>query len=749
MMNQNRIESGALGVDGPEAAPLLLDPLEQARALWRFRWQILFCCIFSVTAAVLAVNAATPLYRATATVMIEAKTLNVTNIKQVSEENPWAFDQYQQSQHEILRSRLVAAAVYSALQLDQNPEFSAQASEAGQPAPSGLLTEAMGFARNVMQKLSGRAESEAPAGPPDGIAILQGHITVDPVPNTSLVKVNGIDKDPAMAEKIANAVVNAYLQTERNSRMGVSEQASDFLDQRLEELKERLKQSEAALQKFFESEKLLNVGGGRGLVEEELTDNNRRLRQARETRTDLENVYQKILAARGNLQALQEIPVIQQEPLVQSTKGSLLQAQQQAGELEARYGEKHPRMVELRAKLKEAQAAYDRQLQLAADGVKSKYEVARDTEKSLAGLVEQSRGQIQGLDRKQYELQLLQQEVKSNRDLVDSFLTRYKETDAAKQLDIGNIRVIDRAVVPGKPFRPRKMLWLLTAGMFGLFFGMMLALLRAYLDQSIKDPPELERVTGLPVLATLPILKESKTQIARAELDEPNSMFAEGIRSLRTAIALSDVPTRKQIILVTSATPSEGKSSLVANLGLAFGQVEDTLIIEADLRKPSLTEYLGLENGSSGLTGVVTGQHAPGEHVLRKLSGSRTDLLPCGTRPPNPLELISAPQFEAMLKALAARYTRIIIDSPPVAVVSDALVLSRYADCVILLAKADGVHRRAVAHAARQLRQAGAKLLGSVLNQASQPRRGYGSGYYYYYDKGYYGSERPRKAAGA
>ena len=727
------------------------DPLRQFRIVYRNKWQVLGTLVAVLLIATLGVFVVTPTYRGTATLLIEAVGAKVVAIDEVYQPGIPGVNltEYQNTQIEVLKSRTIADRVFVQLKLEQYPEYAF--SEA---APTGFLAQIKALLRPsppadatrpaALDRLVDNIDKAlpAPSAPVDGgraeaIDRLMENIDVEPVTRSNLVKVHAEAETAELSAAIANAVVNAYISYDAQSRSGIANEASGWLGKQLADVKADLERAEQAQQKFYESQALVNVGGARGLVEDEITDNASQLRGARNTRAGLENVYRRIVSARNSVEVLQEIPQIAQEPLVQATKKLFIEAKGEVGALQSRYGPKHPKMTAAQARLTDARGALRTQVLLAADGIRSQYEIARNTESSLAGIVEESRSQIQGLDRKENQLQILQREVESNRKLYDTLLQRSKETQVTGELDIGKIRVIETAIVPKDPFKPRKMLWLATAGLFGLFLGLALALLRGILDDTIKTPLDLEQAALIPALTVLPRVK-GKKRLSAMEIDEPNAMFSEGIRTLRTSLLLADMSRKRKRILVTSAVPGEGKTSVALNLAMSIGQLERVLLIDADLRKPTVGTRLSLPPDSKGIVDLFTGAADLQSCIQRHVKGN-IDVLSCLKPPPNPLELIGSERFVQLLDRIGENYDRVVIDSPPCQPVSDSLLLGRCVDAVIFLVKADSTPRQLVATAIKSLRQAGAPLIGAVLNEADTRRRsGFAYGYYYY--QGGYGS---------
>lgn len=736
------------------SALLYIDPIEHLKYLWRYKLQIASIVVLSIIIAMYFLASQVPIYRSTSTLLIEPREANVIQIDEVYERSSGGYllGDYLRTQHEVLRSRELAMKVAKAVNLHEHEEYSSlltndkPTTEAGGGDTSrfaALLKHIRSILEDygrpwemneVKQNKTVRSDLEKVT------SALQQRIQVDPVINSFLVKLKVESSDPELSARLANNLAEAYIRSELDSRLGITEHASGWLTQRLAVLRKELESSEKKLQEFYESQKLVNIGGARKILADDLADNSQRLRDARKRKTELKNVYQKIIQSRGDINQLQEIAVIQQEPLVQSTKRSFLESKEQVEELRSRYGPKHPKMIAASARLAQASTAYERQLGLAADGIKSQYEISANTEISLAKIVDESKSEMQKLDRRQHELESLQREVETNRDLFNTFLTRYKETDISSNLDIGSARVVDRAVIPTRPYKPRKKLWVATAALVGLILGSILALVRGILDDRILRPSDLENVAGVPVLGVLPEVNKAKgdaAKVARIEIDDPKSAFAEGIRSIRTSVLLADSTSKKQKLLVTSSVPEEGKTSIAVNLAITFSQTEKVLLIDCDLRKPSIAKYLRLKDADIGLISVLSGERSL-QSVLKKPDGIDMDVLPCGKPPASPSELLMTQRFTDLLAAVEQHYDRIIIDSPPCTLVSDTLLLSSHCDSVIFLAKADETHAKVVRGAIRQLRMANAPILGAVLNQADMRKGAYGDGYYYY-QQGYYG----------
>jgi len=402
---------------------------------------------------------------------------------------------------------------------------------------------------------------------------------------------------------------------------------------------------------------------------------------------------------------------------VDALTAKMVDARARYSELRKRYGSMHPKLIAARSELQAA-------------------------ERDLAA----GKARIQRIGRKAVKLREYQRQVDSNRALYDTFLARLKEASQTVDLHAANARLVDPAVPPVKPFKPKKGLILALAFFASLMLGVLLAFLYEALDKTIKSSEDIEDKLGLPLLGILPLFKSSRKNRGSdpaTSLDQLDASYAESVRTIRTGLVLSNLDNPHKVILVTSSVPGEGKSTVSLNLAMAMGKMERVLLIGADLRRPSLGRALGLDKGKAGLTDILV-ETAEFKQCFHHLDHADIDVLLCGQIPPNPLEMLSSKRFAALLGVLEKNYDRIIIDSPPLQAVSDSLVLSRYAKAVVYVVEADKTHEKAIRGGIKQLQQQQAPLVGLVLNKVDVAKAAkYGYSYGGYYDHyGYSGGEK-------
>ncbi len=386
----------------------------------------------------------------------------------------------------------------------------------------------------------------------------------------------------------------------------------------------------------------------------------------------------------------------------------LVIARAKYSELSKRYGKKHPKLISALSELKAAKKQLTR-----------------------------SKGKIQTIGRKAVKLRELQRQVESNRQLYDTFLGSLKEASQAVGLQASNARISDPAVAPISPIKPKKKMIVGLAFFASLMLGILLAFLVEALDRTLKSPSDIEDKLGQVLLGMLPLIranaKDRKVQ-ALVMLDEGNqSSYGEAMRTIRTGLILSSLDNPHKVILVTSSVPGEGKTTVSSNLALAMAKMEKVLLIGADLRRPSLSKSFGVKS-SLGLCNVVAGASKFSE-CIHHIKDGGIDFLPCGMLPPNPLELLSSQRFAKTMQLLEEKYDRIVIDSPPVQAVSDALVLSTFAKAVVYVVEADKTHEDLVKNGLKRLLQYNAPIAGIILNKFDVDKSAkYGYEYSGYYD---------------
>lgn len=399
----------------------------------------------------------------------------------------------------------------------------------------------------------------------------------------------------------------------------------------------------------------------------------------------------------------------------------LINAQFKLTEVGRRYGPKHPDYMQAELEVKESEKAY-------AD----------------------AQAKALDLSDKQFKLRELEREVETNGGLYDAFFKRIKEANESMQLERSNVRVVDAAIIPSEPIKPKKGLIIAVSFVLSLLLGIALALLLDFLDATLKGPEDVEHKLGVSMLGMIPLIRRKRNEKANAVffLDPKQHGFSEAVRTVRTSVVLSGIDKPHKIILLTSSVPSEGKTTTSLNLAVALAQMEKVLLIDADMRKPSIGKALGIANNAPGLANVVAGTAELDDCILH-IEDANIDVISAGLIPPNPLELLSSQKFADILSGLLARYDRIVIDSPPTLLVSDSLVLSHVADAVLYVIRSDTTSHGTAKAGISRLKSANAPLVGVILNKVNMRKAAkYYGAYSSYYNYSYYSygySGKPEK----
>ena len=725
------------------------DLLQAWRTIWRRKWSILALVLIVTMVAALGTFAITPTYRAGSTLLIEQKKANVVSIEQVYGLEG-AGNEYLQTQFELLRSRGLAERVVKKLNLTTHPAFDPRQ----QPAPlidiKGLLS---GFDIGQAIPVTLPEDLEEDSVDPVEAKILDEvtkdfmkRVSIAPLGKSQLVKVQVDMDDPRLAAKAANALADGFIESQLEASMEMSMSATNWMNSRLQELRVKLKEAEGKLQAYREQENLVDVDGVSTINAAELSATSDRMIDARRQRAEAESQYRQVQANRGGgWQKLATLPAVLGDPLIQQFKAEEARARAKVDELSKRYGKRHPAIEAARSDLNAASASLRTQVEQIVAGIERNYQLAQANENSLSASVEANKAQIQKISRKEFQVRELAREVEANRSLYDTFMTRLKETTATSDMDSASARVVDRATPPTIPISPQRSLIVSFAGVLALMAGIGLCLVLEMLNNTFKSIEDVESKLNLPVLGILPLIKgRQRGEIAQLFTSDQDKAFSEAIRTIRTSLVLSDMHQRHRTLVVTSSLPGEGKSSVAANLAYAFGQMEKVLLIDADLRRPTLAKNFKFPVGSPGLANLIAGT-ARIEDCIRNVEG--IDMLCAGLVPPNPLELLSSEHFTKLIEFFKSRYDRVIIDSPPIQAVSDASVLAIHADAQIYVIKSEATAIPLVKRGVGQLLQSNSPLTGVVLNQVDvhkAQKQGYNyGGYYDYYGYSKDASRKP------
>lgn len=686
-----------------DAKPVLLD-------LWgaiRFRqWWILGAGLAAAVLAAVFTLLMQPQYRSTALVLFEAGGKSrVVSIEEVYG-GLGSNRETSTNQLEFLKSRDVSMRVIRKLELTRHPDF-----DPTRPGPLSWLGRSL-RAIGVLPEREPLAAEWV-----DGIVLdrFQQRLQVEPVRQSQLVRITFESSDRQLAARVANEIATAYIQADLDARFNVTERANEWLNSRVAFLKSKLDAAESELQSYRERQGLVDTKSlSQGGTGKQLDELNQRLVEARVRRTMAEQAFNQVRPGSPNLS---QVPAIVNHPAVQRARTTEIEAARRFNDASARYGSSHPAYRTAEQELRVARETAEREVETVAASIRKEFEAARAAEASLEQTLSTTRVSVQGINRKEIQQSALEREVDVNRQLYNLFLSRQRETSAASTFQSSPARLIDPAVAALRPFSPNTPLVTVGALVAALLLSALAVALLHRLDDKLKRADDVEAQVGSPLIVAVPKLADTDVPHAhRMMVDLPSSHFAETIRSISSAVQLMSLDAGRRVLLVTSAAPGEGKSTIASNLALLHARLGRTLLIEADLRRPVTATRLGLQEDLPGLTDFVAGTRPPAECV-HTLDFSSLFVMPCGQLMPNAAELFGTQAFGEALKSLSASYDHVIIDAAPVRPVSDALLLSRHATGVVFVAASDSTPAPLVRWAIQRLNVAGARLFGVVLNR--------------------------------
>jgi capsular exopolysaccharide synthesis family protein len=660
-------------------------------------------------------------YQASVQILIDRDKQNVLTFKEVTEVDA-ARDDYYQTQYKLLQSRSLARRVVEGLNLLQDPEF-------GGPRSPEVVQAALG---------AQPGDSPVMEGAIDGVI---GRLNVQPVKNSRLVAVSVEAFRPELAAQIANELSRRFIEQTLEFRYQTSSEATKWLSQQLDDQRQKVAAAEAALQKLKEREGIVNVEERRTLLDAKLQQLGSNLTALKTTRLEKEALWRQMRSAPNP----EENPAVMSNPVVQQLRVDLANLERQQSQLLERYLDQHPEVVKVRNQIAETRKRIAAEAQRVIRAAENDYKAAAAQEASIAAALEQAKDEALDISSRAGEYDTRKRELLASQEVLDSLMSRLKQTDVSTELKASNIRIVDPAVVPRAPIRPNRQRDVLFGVLMGLMASIGLAFFLEYLDNTLKSPEDVREHLGVPLLGVIGEM-ESKNPGPVLLGPRPVGSFAEGYRVLRTALDYSWSDKGPRVIVVTSTSPGEGKTLTSINLALTLASADGkVLLVDGDLRKPQVHSVLKMSK-RPGLSDVLVGQAKVSEAV-QAVPNTHLSLLTAGTHVPSPADLMTTQVLDGLVQGLRNVYNWIVIDSPPVAAVADALILARATDGVVVVAGAEMVPRAAVRHTLERVHEAGARILGVVLNRAQNRRRPYGSYYGHYY--GHYYGRYPQEAGPA
>ncbi|MFN3523122.1 MAG: AAA family ATPase [Phenylobacterium sp.] len=739
--------ANAGAVDDWKVTPQATQVLDIRRMVAVFRRRMrLFAAVglLIFVAVFLATIQATPMYTATANVMLDTRQETVVENAAVLSGLP-ADSSTVDTEVEILRSRQLAERVVETLNLDQDPEFNWTL------AKPSALQRLIGGVKGV---LSGVSPNEAKAQSPVEKQIVHEQVvdevlrrlSVRRVGLTYVMNVGFTSPEPAKAALIANTFAEKYLLDQLEAKFEATRQANQWLNTRLEGLRGDVLRAEAAVASYKAANNLLSASGAT-LTEQEISSYNQGLAAAQaevaEKRARLNTAMRQLGAGSSG----DDLGEVLGSAVITSLRAQRAQVSGRVADLSGRYGPRHPEMLKAQRELEDIDAQIQAEIQRVVSNLRAEVEVAEQRAASLAGSVSQARGALASNNSASVRLNELERNAESARSLYESYLNRFKETSSQEGLSQSDARIVSRAKIPTGQSSPNVRLNLMLGFVVAVAAGLFAVILAETWDVAFSTAEDIEQKLGMPYLGCVPELTSVAGPGAKQTwpfdylLDNPLSSFAESVRSLRASILTSRVGRPVKVVTVTSSLPSEGKTTAsvcIARISSQMGQ--RVVVVDCDIRRRNINRALGFEP-EQGLLELLNGQVSLDEALIRE-EATGTWFLPLARTGFTPKDMFGSPAMDTLLAQLKERFDLIVLDAPPVLAVADARVLAPKSDAVVFLLRWRKTPEKAVRSSLKLLEASGADIVGIGFTQVDmrqQVKHGYGDpGYYYEQYRTYY-----------
>jgi len=709
------------------------------RALKKFKWPITFFTSAMAAAAIYYSITSLPVYVANSTLLLESQRANITTIEDLVSSEQESLDYYG-TQFAVLKSRGLAERVIRRLELNENvprTQFTDMVAPSALEQLTASVSQLFGLGNSSTSPTRGLVKGGEVALTDrqqekeynEIISQFRKSLSVNPVVKTKLITISYESTDPAFAALTANAVAEEYIASVIEQRKGLKDEASQWMDGRVAELKAELEASEDALLSFKKENGLIDLDGGVGrLNEQELLTTSSELAVVRSELSNATDLFRKIQNFKSSSpELLETLPFVRNDVLVRTVDAEVGQAKRDLGESRNRYGPKHPVMLDAEARLASLRSTLNGHIDRTVATFENDYQLLRQRVATLESNLQQGKDNIQVVGQQKIAMEALERDVTAKRDQYAGLFDRIMETRTTDGLDDANAVVAEAAWVPTKPVKPNKPFIVAVVIFFSLLLSAAVAAIIEFLDRTVTSTDDVERRLNRKLLGVLPLVKQGFLRdrkilpLTPQDVIATSETFSEAVNTCRTALSISNEqdPNNErdvQVILVTSSIPDEGKSTVAMNLANSFGQLERTLLIDCDLRRPSIARALGIPTIAVGLSSLLQKKSSVDDCIKRDVMGS-FDCLTSGPIPDQPLEMLASAEFAKVLNYLRQRYDKIIIDSAPTHVVSDALVLSKLSDTVLYVVKPNQTPIKVISSGLSRLTEAHAPVAGVCISQ--------------------------------
>ncbi len=689
----------------------------------------------------------TPVYTASTKLLIEKNDANplMMNYRYGASYDP----EFVATQSQIIKSEPVSKKVAEALDLENSyasffKDVQENPSRINNPLVwfkdlYGIIMKTAGIGKVSPGDQDGEADPDGKSGiktrPGSEVysEMISSGVFIEPVEESDIVAIGYTSTNPEFSKRVVNAVAKAYIEETLEMKMAASRHTIAWMTEKAEKERTRLENTEKALQNYMRNENIVAVEDRIAIIPERLTEISTQLTKAEVKRKELQSLNNMVSRVSQNLEGAETINVIASDATLRSIRSQLMEIDQKITELSKKYGPKHPVIKRALADANKLEEKRKKEILRIIQSIKNEFELARSSEENLRELFEKTKLEAARLNEKNIQYGMLKREIETNRYLYDALIKKIKEQSITDQAQTVNIWIVEEAKTPEHPSNQRNKQRMILGILLGLFGGIGVAFFLEYLDQTVKSPDEVEKRFGISVLGMVPLLKSRKKRPEKVVIDDPSSAFSESYKTIRTAILLSSAKTAPKTLLITSASPEEGKTVTAINLAITLAAQSSTkvLIIDADLRRPRLDSIFDLD-GSYGLSTFLSG--VSDQEIIQETPIPNMSVILAGPIPPNPSELLGSNLMNELFDDLEKKFDFIVIDSPPLLSVSDGIILSTDVDGTIMVIKAGKTTYEIVKRGLKTLNDIESRVIGSVLNAVDIKKSDYYNyGYHQYY----------------
>jgi succinoglycan biosynthesis transport protein ExoP len=702
--------------------------LETIRKLWRHRGLIALCTVVLGGAATAVAWSMPSIYVSEARVLVGVQAPRLPNVESlVADVSPDA--ERVQNEGFILQSRNIAKQVIDQLRLRDDPEFNPELRKPSfwsrlkpqqllPPAIDAWITRLTSDQPKAADggKFTGFSTSAGAATSDDQIIdILLSRVDVSTLGRSYVLSVKAESLNPATAAAIANTLAERYLDYQRRDKIESIDRVDKFLLGRVAELREQVSKSDQAVEDYRRSHDLYKSAGS-GVTAQQLNELNTQLTAAQTAKAEAESRLNEAQEMRKGGLNNESVPEVLRSPLITVLKQQLADSERKAAELSASYGARHPALVNARAEVANIQGRVGAEVAKIVDGLAREARSANARYEALSKNFEGVKKQMGSVNDRSIQLESLERDATVNRNLLEAMLLRAKQSTGAETILQANAKLVSPAAPSSAPSYPPKALIAFLGVAGGMMVGAAIALMREGGDHTFRRAEQIESMTGLPVMAVVPQVS-GRTPPAMQVLRQPTSAYSEALRRLHIGVELSEAAASPKVILFSSATPSEGKSVMVASLGrLLASNGKRVLLIDCDWRSPRLHQIFRCGN-RDGLASLLIDKDVQLDQVIHHDALSGVDVMPAGSWSPRFAHLLSSDYMRRLLEALEPHYEFIILDTPPALVTADVMSLSRLVEKVVFVVRWGHTRQEAVLEALKQIVDAQGDVAGIVMSR--------------------------------